>query len=701
MTHGAESECPEAPRQLDPLTTSLTLSAPDERTKGAENSADHRSPEASPGLRVESFVVPSMTDVGMIASSSTLERVHHEMIHQEAGDIPGDGEKVVCDGHESPTAREEFFRHWGILLCYFLAYSSMGMAIALAGPTLIVLARQIREPKMSNMSFSFMGRAAGFMSGSIFAGRLYDRCGRRFGQIYMACCLFVTAILTFTFSVVPSLALLILNCYVLAFSMGAVDNIVQMLLIALIKSEVEPFLQALHSGFAFGCFISPLVVSIFVSDVGTEGSSDATIDIDVDQGTRYKWAFYVIAMLILIPATSLLILSIRGIGPFKEDKKVSSQDESQGTKPLKSSQEALPEFVQTSENEEGNASREKPHEAKELGLGRPLDVSNDGLDDAFGMSDSPFNSNCARRYLESIERLDHDLVTPRPGGGPSEANLAVDLGEETEDAQLTTRRNQASEIEMTVVRTHSQDQQSVGASTNSQEGGDVPGTALYSSSTSVPITDSKELHFKGDRRVIIVTAGFILFFYVGAETGFGSYLPVYAYKKGLLAESKSSLLNSVFWFAFFLGRVLGVPMSRRYTPQQLIRGDILVAVVSLTILIVFNKSIAVLWVTSCLFGLAAASLYASVIALVERTIALNGTVMGVLVFMTCSGEALFPFFMGLAFDLPAGPLSMMLITVSMMVCCGGLYYFIATYREKHVSPEKLKAEREEKRRNKS
>ncbi len=201
-------------------------------------------------------------------------------------------------------------RHAWLLLMYFLSFSSMGMGLSLVGPTFLVLARQVRERKMSNMAMTFLGRAGGFLTGTLAAGQVVDRCGKKIGQWYMIVCLLFVALFTITMTVVDSLALLIFNCFLIAFAMGAVDNIVQILLIATVKHDYEPYLQAIHAGFALGAFLSPVIIAGFVDDIADEHGS-GEIDIDQPQSNFYKVAFYIIAFIISIPAVGLTILTIR------------------------------------------------------------------------------------------------------------------------------------------------------------------------------------------------------------------------------------------------------------------------------------------------------------------------------------------------------------------------------------------------------
>ena len=57
---------------------------------------------------------------------------------------------------------------------YFIAFVALGLAMASLGPTLPALAEQTRA-SVGEISYLFTVRSFGFLLGSLFGGRLYDR----------------------------------------------------------------------------------------------------------------------------------------------------------------------------------------------------------------------------------------------------------------------------------------------------------------------------------------------------------------------------------------------------------------------------------------------------------------------------------------------------------------------------------------------
>ncbi len=145
-----------------------------------------------------------------------------------------------------------------------------------------------------------------------------------------------------------------------------------------------------------------------------------------------------------------------------------------------------------------------------------------------------------------------------------------------------------------------------------------------------------------------------------------------------------SLLSSVYWGFLLIGRLAGVPLSRRFTAPQLVAGDLVLSIITLLILIIFNGVIPVLWVTSALLGLFVATVYAACITILENTVELSGIVMSMAVVFTSLGEAIFPFFIGMTFDFPAGPISMMYTCLGTICITSIMYGGGMIYRNKYT-----------------
>ena len=68
---------------------------------------------------------------------------------------------------------------------------------------------------------------------------------------------------------------------------------------------------------------------------------------------------------------------------------------------------------------------------------------------------------------------------------------------------------------------------------------------------------------------IILTTGALLGIYVGAETGFGGFVLLYAQNQHGMTEAEGQYVNALFFGCLTLGRIVGIPLSRylTVTPQ--------------------------------------------------------------------------------------------------------------------------------------
>lgn len=389
-----------------------------------------------------------------------------------------------------------------------------------------------------------MGRAVGFFIGSFTGGQILDRCSNNGSQWALIWTVFLTGVTVAMFPFVTNLFQFIMLSTLSAVVMGMVDNFVQLLLIRLCGDHVGPFLQALHSGFAVGAFISPLVASIFIEDDETS--------------VTYKTAFFVLGIVTTVITGYLVVLIFLRKGPA----------------------------------------------------------------DSIVMPPPPV-----------------EAIAP-PSADDNEA--AMEAGPNSEDESESLNAVEASPAK----------------------------TSARNYSGSIPI--------------IVGGIGFMLFFYVGTETAIGSFLATYAFRMDLLTESKAASLTSAYWGMFAAGRLLGIPLSLVFSEAQLIASDIFLSLVALILIMIFPDSVGVLWFSTCLIGLAVASLYAAAVSFLEKAVVLSGQMLSIIVGLVASSEALFPFVVGLSFDLPSGPLSMMYISLSAIFLCSCVFASLYVYRKKHT-----------------
>lgn len=172
-------------------------------------------------------------------------------------------------------------------LAYFIAFAALGMAMASLGPTLPGLAQQTRST-VGDISFLFTVRSFGFLLGSLFGGRFYDRLP---GHQVMAATIVCVSAAMAAMPLVGELSLLLAVMLVLGTAEGALGVGGNALMVWVHGSGVAPFMNALHFSYGVGGFIAPLIIARTLS-------ADNTI----------RTSYFVLAAIIL--PTAILLLRI-------------------------------------------------------------------------------------------------------------------------------------------------------------------------------------------------------------------------------------------------------------------------------------------------------------------------------------------------------------------------------------------------------
>ena len=142
-------------------------------------------------------------------------------------------------------------------IAYFIAFAALGVAMASLGPTLPGLAAQTRST-VSEISLLFTVRSLGFLLGSLFSGRFYDRLS---GHIVMAVTIVGISATLAAMSLVTSLPVLLTVMLVLGTAEGALGVGGNALIVWVRGSRVAPYMNALHFAYGVGGFLAPLIIA--------------------------------------------------------------------------------------------------------------------------------------------------------------------------------------------------------------------------------------------------------------------------------------------------------------------------------------------------------------------------------------------------------------------------------------------------------
>ena len=161
----------------------------------------------------------------------------------------------------------------------------------------------------------------------------------------------------------------------------------------------------------------------------------------------------------------------------------------------------------------------------------------------------------------------------------------------------------------------------------------------------------------------VLVMGLCFVVYVGAETGYGSWLYTYATRLGLENEITAAYLTSAFWGFFTLGRLLGIPISTRIRPRLILIADLMGCFLSLGILLLWRDSATALWIGSILLGVCMASIFPTMLTLAEERMHVTGAITGWFLVGSGLGGMILPWGIGQLFE-RVGPYSMAMMVLA-------------------------------------
>ncbi|CAF1082104.1 unnamed protein product, partial [Didymodactylos carnosus] len=187
-------------------------------------------------------------------------------------------------------------------------------------------------------------------------------------------------------------------------------------------------------------------------------------------------------------------------------------------------------------------------------------------------------------------------------------------------------------------------------------------------------SDKKQnrIHF-----AFVLGVSIFLCLYVGCEGSFGSYLHTYAHLHLNIPKDIAAYLNSAFWGSFALGRFFGIFISLKIKPIHMIFIDLFGCLLSLVLILIFHRSVTILWVASIIYGLFVGSIYASAINWTEHRIKMTGKILSALAVGGSSGDAIIPLSVGFAISSRRiGPLGFIIIPVIVTVLATALIFIL-------------------------
>lgn len=150
-------------------------------------------------------------------------------------------------------------------LPYYAAFVGLGLAAASLGPTLPALAEQTRS-ELADVSILFTVQSVGYLLGTIAAGRLVDRVSGH--PVLVGVLVWLAASLA-NVPAFDSLRMTMAVVGAMGLGMGMLDVGCNTLIVWRFRERAGPYLNALHSIYGVGAFLSPIVLSEVLQRTGS------------------------------------------------------------------------------------------------------------------------------------------------------------------------------------------------------------------------------------------------------------------------------------------------------------------------------------------------------------------------------------------------------------------------------------------------
>uniref|UniRef100_A0A2K5DA98 Major facilitator superfamily domain containing 4B n=1 Tax=Aotus nancymaae TaxID=37293 RepID=A0A2K5DA98_AOTNA len=224
----------------------------------------------------------------------------------------------------------------------FSSFLGLGLCVAIIGPTFQDLATNVNR-NISSLSFIFVGRAFGYLSGSVIGGVLVDVMNH---FLLLGVSMLATTVGLYLVPFCKTAVLLTIMMSVFGTSIGILDTGGNVLILALWGDKGAPHLQALHFCFALGAFLAPLLAKLALGPtVSAENHTESDFhhpalnrSSDADSGVLFGvpndmtllWAYAVIGTYMFVVSVILFALFLKNSS--KQEKERASAQTSRRAK---------------------------------------------------------------------------------------------------------------------------------------------------------------------------------------------------------------------------------------------------------------------------------------------------------------------------------------------------------------------------------
>lgn len=177
---------------------------------------------------------------------------------------------------------------------------------------------------------------------------------------------------------------------------------------------------------------------------------------------------------------------------------------------------------------------------------------------------------------------------------------------------------------------------------------------------------------------LVALMAFFLMLYVGAEVSFGGWIYTYTVTLGIAEEATAAYLTSAFWGALTVGRLLAIPIAARFRPRFILLSDLLGALASAGLILLWSNSLAIIWIGTLGMGLFLASVFPTTLSLAERRMTITGQVTSFFFVGASLGAMTVPWLVGQLFE-AIGPHMVMIAVLIDLIIAVAIFAVMMAY----------------------
>jgi FHS family Na+ dependent glucose MFS transporter 1 len=149
---------------------------------------------------------------------------------------------------------------------------------------------------------------------------------------------------------------------------------------------------------------------------------------------------------------------------------------------------------------------------------------------------------------------------------------------------------------------------------------------------------------------LIILMMTLFFIYVGVEGGFGGWIFSYVTKMKIATEANAAYINSLYWGALTLGRLITVILAKKIKPGKILIGNFLISAMSLGLILLMPANPLAVWLGSAGVGLGLSSVFPTLLVLAETRLKITGSVTSMFFLGSSLGGMVIPMLLGQIFE---------------------------------------------------